>query len=44
MYISGRDVLLKIEGYNYRNGAPTDFRYLVTIFDNKYLPNKRDLS
>ncbi|EFX68083.1 hypothetical protein DAPPUDRAFT_260563 [Daphnia pulex] len=32
MYIFGRDVLLKIEGYNYRNGEPTDFRYTVTIF------------
>ncbi len=38
MYIFGRDVLLKIEGYNYRNGEPTDFRYTVTIFGNMYLP------
>jgi hypothetical protein len=41
MYIFGRDVLLKIEGYNYRNGVPTDFRDPVTFFVNIVYPNTR---
>ena len=41
MYIFGRDVLLKIEGYNYRNGEPTDFRDPVTFFVNIVYPNTR---